>query len=551
MSETKGYAISLDDRRASTLLRLVLDALPDEILLLSPDRRVVLANARVRERIGDIDPSTRRMSCHEIHRMRPNPCDPDQRACMVDVVVRTNRPVRAEHLTVDDFGNTAVMDALGIPISDDAGNVQWIVQILRAPDSPAFRFPDRSSSPPKRRSSEVPMPIISDVNSDYRRADGTRNIQTLGALTEALAHKINNLMVGVISNADFMLETTPLDSPIREILTDIAESSQRAVSLTRQMSDYAGKHSVVPVPLQLGDVVRDAALVVEESMPEHIVLRMEADADLPPVRGDSTQLRHALLNVITNAVDAIGDSPGVIEIRTGILECDEAYLTDAHPHESLTPGLYVYVEISDTGCGMTPRRMQRIFAPFVSSKSPSRGLGLPAVLGIARNAGGTVEVFSEPEQGSTFRLLFPALKESPSKEREAEAAPAQIPQTRTILVVDDDQVILNVAAQMLGYMGYTVHTAKDGEEAQEVLRGDPSIQVALLDFSMPGMDGEQCFQALRKINPTLKGILSSGHSEQELMPRYADAGLSEYIQKPYRMEQLQTILEQALQSKTT
>ena len=553
MSETKGYAISLDDRRASTLLRAVLDALPDEILLLSPNRQIIMANARVRERLGDVDPAIRRLSCYEVHRMNPAPCDPDCRTCLVEAVIRSGTPVQCEHLTVDNFGTVAAMEAFGVPLSDEAGVVQWVVQILRDPNRPPSKMPRRPSEAPTRRSSEIPIPVISSTEGNYRKAEATRNIQTLGALTEEVAHKMSNLMVGVISNTDFLLETTPLDSPIREILLDIADSSQQAVSLTRQISAYAGKHSVVPVSVRLVDVVESAARVVEASLPEQISLRLETDDVLPPIKGDSIQLRHALLNLITNAADALGQTPGVIEIRTGTMKCDAAYLAEAHPNETLAAGKYVYVEVSDTGCGMTPGQMQQIFDPFFSSKSLSRGLGLAAVLGIARNARGAVEVFSEPDQGSTFRLIFPELTENPKPRVPATitiAEPAPKAQTAaTVLVVDDEQVIRNVAEQMLSSMGYTVRTAKDAAEAQSVLRDSPSIALTLLDFSMPGMDGEQCFKELRKINPSLKGILSSGHAEQELMPRFEESGLSGYIQKPYRIEQLQTILEQALQSK--
>ena len=241
-------------------------------------------------------------------------------------------------------------------------------------------------------------------------------------------------------------------------------------------------------------------------------------------------------------------SSGVISISTGAMNCDREYLDEVFLKEGLAEGLYVYLEVADTGCGMDEEAMAKLFDPFFTTKFTGRGLGLAAVLGIVRGHSGAIKVYSELGKGTTFKFLIPASTEQSVDLRISERDDAKAWRGEgTILLVDDEETVLAVGKRLLEAVNFTVVTARDGREALERFREHmDEIKCVLLDLTMPHMDGEETYRELRRIRSDVPVILSSGYNEQEVTSRFVGKGLAGFIQKPYRLAELKAKIREVL-----
>lgn len=220
------------------------------------------------------------------------------------------------------------------------------------------------------------------------------------------------------------------------------------------------------------------------------------------------------------------------------MDCDRSYLKDVWLDENFTGGLYVYIEIADSGCGMDRETLTKLFDPFFTTKFTGRGLGMAAVLGIVRSHKGAVKIYSEPDRGSTFKILLSA-SGKPSEIFNNEYRNDHWKGSGTVLLVDDEETVRAIGAEMLKELGFGFVTANDGCEAIEAYKAETDFRFVILDLTMPHMDGEQCYRELRKLNPDVKVILSSGFSESEVTQKFAGKGLAGFIQKPYKLSVLQ------------
>jgi len=374
-----------------------------------------------------------------------------------------------------------------------------------------------------------------------------QKLESLGVLAGGIAHDFNNLLMGVMGNADLALMGLPPGSPVRHNLDEIQKAASRAADLCRQMLAYSGKGRFVLDHVNLSELVRDMANLLEVSISKSVALRYRFAASLPLIEADVTQVRQIIMNLIINASEAIGDQNGVITVSTGSMECSRSYLQEAYIDEALPEGIYVYLEVADTGCGMDEATRFKMFDPFYSTKFTGRGLGLAAVLGIVRGHKGTVKVISEPGKGTTFRVLFPALAHQlVSVEPSSDDAPSR--GAGLVLLVDDEETVRAVARAMLEKLGFRVLTARDGVEAVEIFRlQSQTITCVVLDLTMPRMDGEETFRRLRQLRPGVPVVISSGYNEQEVTQRFVGQGLAGFIQKPYDIKCLQETLEKVLQ----
>jgi CheY-like chemotaxis protein len=267
------------------------------------------------------------------------------------------------------------------------------------------------------------------------------------------------------------------------------------------------------------------------------------------IEADATQLRQLVMNLITNASEALGDQAGVVSIATGAIDLDRATLNSMQSDEELTEGRYVYLEIADTGCGMDAETRSKVFDPFFTTKFSGRGLGMSAVLGIVRGHRGAIQVVSEPGKGSSFRLVFPASDQPVGSEEESGGNLLGRPsRTGTILVVDDHEQVLRFVTRALERAGHTVLQARNGREGVQVFRERAEeIAVVLLDLTMPELSGEEAFEEIRRIDPSARVILSSGFSEEEASGRFAGKGLLGFLQKPYQTSALLAKLREAME----
>jgi signal transduction histidine kinase len=372
-----------------------------------------------------------------------------------------------------------------------------------------------------------------------QRMQETQKLESLGVLAGGIAHDFNNLLVGVLGNIGLARMELPAVAPASAFLRDAEHASQRAAELCRQLLAYSGRGRFVIEMLDVSELVRDMAHLVEVSISKRAVIRRSLQADLPAVEGDATQLRQVVLNLITNSSDAFGDSDGVITVATSSRMAERAYLDAHHGGMELPEGHYVEIEISDTGPGMEPKVASRIFEPFFSTKATGSGLGLAAVRGIVRSHGGALRVYSELGHGTAIRVILPAgVGTVPEQAPEPPAKPlASI--VGKLIVADDQPMVREVASRVLRKLGVEVLLAKDGAEALE-LYAEHRDQVwgVLLDMTMPRVSGEQVFKELRLLDPTLRIVLSSGYSEAEIRAQLAGRQPTAFLGKPWTPSEL-------------
>ncbi len=373
-----------------------------------------------------------------------------------------------------------------------------------------------------------------------------QKLESLGVLSGGVAHDFNNLLVGILGNAGLALQDLPEDSPIRQTIRDIESSALRAAELTRQLLAYAGKGQFVTQPVQLSQLIEEMGHLLGSAVHKAARLAFEFAEELPVVDGDPVQLRQVVMNLITNAAEAIGVGSGTITVRTGRMEATREYLADAHLGLGLTEGPVVFLEVEDDGHGMHPATLARIFDPFFTTKFTGRGLGLAAVLGIVRSHRGAIKVVSAPGRGTRVRILFPLSELARVAAAVPEAASGEAPaRGGTVLIVDDEDTVRRVARRILEHAGFTVRTATGGIEAMRSLREAPAaVDLVLLDMTMPDMSGAQTLQELQRIRPGIRVVLSSGYSQEEMAVPPDD--VAAFIQKPYRPADLVAAIRRAL-----
>lgn len=377
-----------------------------------------------------------------------------------------------------------------------------------------------------------------------------QKLESLGVLAGGIAHDFNNLLVGILGNVGLAKREVPREASIVPLLSDIETAALRAADLTKQMLAYSGKGRFVVEHIDVNRVVEEMAHLLTTVVSKKAVLKFNLTRDLPAIEADATQVRQIVMNLITNASDAIGERSGVISITTGIVDVDHNYLGTTYLDEGLREGDYVYVEISDTGAGMDASTQLRIFDPFFTTKFTGRGLGLAAVLGILRGHRGAIKVYSEVGRGSTFKVLLPAAKGATR-----EAATVRRPGvdafsgTGTILVCDDEATIRTIARRVCERSGFKVITAADGREGVTLFRENMSDIIAvILDMTMPGLNGKDAFSEMRRLKPDVKVILSSGYNEQDATTQFVGKGLAGFLPKPWSPDDLLAALNTALTS---
>jgi PAS domain S-box-containing protein len=380
-----------------------------------------------------------------------------------------------------------------------------------------------------------------------RQLQQGQKLESLGVLAGGVAHDFNNILTSVLASADLALaELTPA-SPVWQNLVEITQAANRAASLSRQMLAYSGRGRFSMEAVDLSAFIEDMLDLLRGAISKKAVLELNLQRDLPLLEGDPNQLSQLVMNLVLNASEVIGDE-GVITVSTGTVECPSDYLRDSDVTASLSPGLYVTLEVSDTGCGMDQETQQRMFEPFFTTKFTGRGLGLAAVQGIVRGHNGALRCSSELGKGTVFKVVLPA-----SETKRGSPLPKSDSRTGDwrgegiVLLVDDEETIRDLGARMLSHMGFEVLTAVDGREALELYaEHGGGIVLVLLDLTMPHMDGEETFRELRALDPSARVVMSSGYSETDITAHLGGEGLAGFLQKPYTRTQLAEAVRSAL-----
>lgn len=376
----------------------------------------------------------------------------------------------------------------------------------------------------------------SEQRRNLERASQYQKLESLAVLAGGIAHDFNNLLQGILGNADLalMYESDPV--LVRACLMDIKGAAKRAAELSGQMLAYSGRSSFNIQNADINRVVEGAEARFREVVPKQITLEYQLGRQLPTVRGDRNHLQQILVSLITNAVEAIGEYPGGITLRTGVKTCERSDLSNTYLDDNLPEGRYVFLEVADTGCGIDIDIKEKIFDPFFSTKFTGRGLGLASVLGIVRAHQGAIDVVSDTNAGCTVRLYLPCSSGEDTPRRitlppqEKEAAS----NATTVLLVDDESAVRSTAKRILKQFGFDVMTASSGQSALDVyaLHGH-AIDLVLLDMTMPYMDGEETFQKLLALDRKVKTVLMSGYSKEDVIGRFNGVTPAGFLQKPF------------------
>ncbi len=370
------------------------------------------------------------------------------------------------------------------------------------------------------------------------RIQHARQLESLGALAGGIAHDFNNLLQSIVAYTTVVLDQLDVNHAAAEDLEHIRNLAFRGAELSDQMLTVAGGATLSVKPLQLSDLVRTLRPSFEEVASYHASLRLELAGELVEILGDETQIGQAAGHLVANAAEAIPRTGGEIVVATGTEHYGAERLQRVRTNHALRPGVFVWLEVRDTGRGIRSDPVERVFEPFVSTKASGRGLGLSAVDGIVRGHHGGIELSTQPGRGTVFRLMFPAH----GSEARPSARPAGTPGPRdakTVLVVDDEADIRKWMSFLLERRGYEVLLASDGLEAVEVFdeRRDDLLAV-ILDQTMPRMTGAQAFRRMRELNPDVPVFLISGWHESQAAGALVEEGLAGFLKKPFKPDEI-------------
>ncbi|MEP6687734.1 MAG: ATP-binding protein [Gemmatimonadales bacterium] len=385
-----------------------------------------------------------------------------------------------------------------------------------------------------------------EADASEAHAYHVQKLESIGVLAGGIAHDFNNLLHVVLGNADLARLHVPAGSPAGEHLDEVIRATQRAAELTQQLLAYSGRGAVESRQLDLSVEVREMGTLLRTAISKQATLTWDLAPQLPPVTADPTQLRQIVMNLITNASDALDEGPGTITLRSGVDDGGG----EGGDEAKVDGPTSVFLEVTDTGCGMDSGTLQRIFDPFFSTKFSGRGLGLAAVMGIVQSHHGHVRIRTAPGEGTTFRVVLPAASgvADPAPRR---ASGAGWRGRGTVLVVEDEEGVREVVGRMLERLGFQVLQAADGVEALHMFdEHDRVVATVLLDLSMPRMGGQETLYRLRERSADLPVVLMSGYTEQEVAAKIIGqaGGPVGFLQKPFLPDDLSSVLRHVSQS---
>ena len=365
----------------------------------------------------------------------------------------------------------------------------------------------------------------------------SQKMEAIGTLAGGVAHDFNNLLTTIIGCSDLMMMRIGKDHELRENLEDIRKAGVRAASLTRQLLAFSRKQILEPKVIDLSHVIPDMDKMLRRLIGEDIDLETSLAPDLGRVEADPGQIEQIIMNLAVNARDAMPRG-GKLTMETANVDLDEAY---ARSHMAVTPGPYVMMAISDSGTGMDEETLSKVFDPFFTTKEEGKGtgLGLSTVYGIVKQSKGNIWAYSEPGKGTTFKIYLPRVEKDAVEKEEVEATAESLTGSETILVVEDNEMVRDLAQTILQHYGYSVLTAQDGEEAIKVSKEhDGPIDLILTDVVMPKMSGREVSERLNALRPDMKVLYMSGYTGNAIVHHGVLDREMRFIQKPFTTESL-------------
>ncbi len=436
-------------------------------------------------------------------------------------------------------------------IVNRSGEVRWISHFCR----PVFGqdgtwLGRRASNHDITYEKEMAQELI----ENERRLLHAGKLESLAVMAGGIAHDFNNQLMALLGNLELALDDAPVGAKIRKRIENAILATDKLTALTHQMLAYTGQKYYRSDDLKLDEIIKDQVDSIRPDTPENVTLNIRDDIDAPMIRGDEDQIRRVLINLVTNAIEAIGDGIGQVNVSSGMMFCDRESLNQSLLQEKPAPGQFAFLQVDDNGCGMDEATRSKIFDPFFSTKFWGRGLGMPEMMGIVRSHKGAIFLNSRPDIGTTVRVIFPlpvdatpiAVNGIDHKEAQTQV-PGDTQRQKTILVVEDEAEVRELCIELLQIFGYNTLSAADGDEGVKKFRQhQKTIDLVLLDLMMPQMDGFEAFSQLVQIKPDVKVVISSGYTKEALVNKFQGVFPAGFLHKPYQMDRLLEELEKVL-----
>jgi signal transduction histidine kinase/CheY-like chemotaxis protein len=389
---------------------------------------------------------------------------------------------------------------------------------------------------------------VTELKRTQEEAFARQKLESVGTLASGIAHDFNNILGGVEAQAELAMLELDAGSSCKEELKAICEAAKRGSEIVRELMIYAGRESEIFEWVDLSKIVEEMLALLKVSVSKHAVMKADLSHDLLATRASAAQLRQIVMNLITNASDAIGDRDGVIRVVTRrlTLGADSATVS-----ESLSEGDYLVLEVSDTGCGMSRETQDRVFDPFFTTKAVGRGLGLAVVSGIVRGLGGAIRLTSELGKGTWFQILLPCAQTMGEATFHSMSAIEELvgPSHAAILVVEDEDLLRQAVAKTLRMNGFEVFEAGDGSFAIDLLRANGSkIDVILLDMTIPGASSREVLAEADHVRPDIRVVLTSAYAQEMFSGATYGPQISGFIRKPFQLADVLKTLRRSLVS---
>ncbi len=513
-------------RQSEEKLRLVAENMEDVVWLRSEDNSKMLYVSPSYEKIWD-------RTCQSLYD-RPDsfmesvhPKDRPAVDAAYEKYVKSS-PFDLEYRIVRSDNDIRWVHARSYPITDDSGQIIGHTGVV-------------SDITERRRAGEEREKLQAQLLQ-------AQKMESIGMLAGGIAHDFNNLLHVMGGNLQLLGKGKPDDHPDKKRIKTIQKSIDRAAHLVRQMLLFSRKADIRTEVLDLNQEIHDAAKLLERSIPRMISIELILDENAWSINADPIQVGQVLLNLGTNAADAMSEG-GRLIIETANITLDQDFV---RTHNGAKPGKYVLMTVSDTGTGMDPDTLEKIFDPFFTTKEVDKGtgLGLASVYGIVKAHDGYILCYSEPGQGTAFKIYWPAVTFEPGKDQKDSQTRSSLEGgSETILVVDDDNEIRELTSEVLEDSGYQVLSAESGEQALEIFsKKAKDIDLVLMDLNMPGMGGSQCTRKMITLDPSVRILVASGYAANVHGRDVLKFGAKDFISKPFQVNQLLAKVRQVLES---
>ncbi len=517
---TKQKRAEQESARKSMERRLLLDTIPIQIWYLTDPETYGAVNKAHADFLG-VDPKD--LAYGPIEDFRPpeiaQMCKAGNRE-----VFQTGMPIHTKEWMKDSRGEPRLIAVAKTPRLNEHGKVQYVVC------------------------------AGTDITEETRRHEMALRLNqiektdSLGRMAGAIAHHFNNQLSVVMGNLELAMDQMPPGAVYQDNLVEAQQAARRGADLSSRMLTYLGQTPVKKKPLELCETCRSILPMLQVALPLHVQLETDFTSSGPVIRANTNQVQQVLTSLLTNAWEAMGDTPGTIFLTIKTMPSMEIPSTRRFPMDwEPAFSAYACLEIRDTGRGMTLDTIDRVFDPFYTDKFTGRGLGLPVVLGLVKASDGAVSVESAPDEGSIFRVFWPLSMKEPVGPSKTLKNIREIEGGGTILLIDDEDMLRKMGHHMLEHLGFAVLTAPGGEEALDIFREHLNdIRCVITDLGMPGLNGWETLASLRKIDSDLPVILASGYDEASVMAEDHAERPQAFLSKPYSLKDLKTALGQAL-----